>query len=108
MYCTDPTKQKARVRHCCTWCGQHINPGEEYWRWASFEDAGFTNKMHPECRDACNRECLEARDNEYLAYENERPAGIQEQPKESKDAICPHGIHYDNACGACIPPRGTR
>lgn len=21
---------------------------------------------------------------------------------------CPHGIHWDNACGACIPPRGTR
>lgn len=21
--------------------------------------------------------------------------------------ICPHGIHMDNACGACNPPRGT-
>jgi len=21
--------------------------------------------------------------------------------------ICPHGIHMDNACGACVPPRGT-
>lgn len=21
--------------------------------------------------------------------------------------VCPHGIHYDNACGACVPPRGT-
>lgn len=22
--------------------------------------------------------------------------------------VCPHGIHMDNACGACIPPRGTK
>lgn len=21
---------------------------------------------------------------------------------------CAHGIHFDNACGACIPPRGTK
>ena len=21
--------------------------------------------------------------------------------------VCNHGIHMDNACGACIPPRGT-
>jgi len=23
------------------------------------------------------------------------------------DSACPHGIHMDNACGACVPPRGT-
>lgn len=21
--------------------------------------------------------------------------------------VCPHGIHMDNGCGACVPPRGT-
>ena len=21
--------------------------------------------------------------------------------------VCPHGIHMNNACGACVPPRGT-
>jgi hypothetical protein len=21
--------------------------------------------------------------------------------------VCPHGIHYMNACGSCVPPRGT-
>jgi hypothetical protein len=24
------------------------------------------------------------------------------------DGCCPHDIHYDNACGACVPPRGTK
>jgi hypothetical protein len=23
------------------------------------------------------------------------------------DCVCQHGIHMDNACGACVPPRGT-
>lgn len=25
-----------------------------------------------------------------------------------RSGCCPHGIHYDNACGSCIPPRGTK
>lgn len=27
--------------------------------------------------------------------------------KARSRSCCPHGIHWDNACGACIPPRGT-
>lgn len=27
--------------------------------------------------------------------------------ENSGTKVCPHGIHFDNACGACIPPRGT-
>lgn len=26
----------------------------------------------------------------------------------SAGRVCAHGIHMDNACGACVPPRGTR
>jgi hypothetical protein len=22
--------------------------------------------------------------------------------------VCPHGIHFDNGCGACVPARGTK
>ena len=36
-----------------------------------------------------------------LAAPQPQPAGV---PPAS---ICPHGIHMNNACGACIPPRGT-
>jgi len=32
----------------------------------------------------------------------------QRQPMNSPDNICDHGIHWDNACGACVPPRGTK
>jgi hypothetical protein len=77
MYCTNPVKHRARRQHICTWCGQRISPGEEYWTWASY-DAGdcFSNKMHQECRAACDEECRERRDNEYMAYSNERPAEV--------------------------------
>lgn len=31
-----------------------------------------------------------------------------EKSRAAGRTCCPHGIHWDNACGACIPPRGTR
>ena len=33
----------------------------------------------------------------------------QRQPPGKFDPyVCEHGIHRDNACGACVPPRGTK
>jgi hypothetical protein len=34
----------------------------------------------------------------------EQTAATQDKKRE----CCPHGIHWDNACGACTPPRGTK
>lgn len=33
---------------------------------------------------------------------------IQALEGGDNDGCCAHGIHQDNACGACVPPRGTR
>jgi hypothetical protein len=48
-------------------------PGEKYQRWISVDDCMFTNKMHPECVDACDEELRHYGDNEYHPYDNERP-----------------------------------
>lgn len=44
---------KAAKHHRCTWCWEHINPGEQYlrYRWWNCGDTG-TEKMHPECHVA--------------------------------------------------------
>lgn len=54
---TTPTAQKT---HRCTWCNEEIKPGEEYIRFDGICDGrSATVKMHPECRDAENREAEE-------------------------------------------------
>jgi len=57
---TEPTTQRARKRHRCTWCWQFIEMGEQYKRYRFFDcgDAG-TVKMHPECFDAMQVEAKE-------------------------------------------------
>ena len=57
---TEPTTQRAIKRHRCTWCWQHIVPGEQYRRYRCYDggDAG-TVKMHPECFDAMQAEAAE-------------------------------------------------
>jgi hypothetical protein len=72
-YCTDTETLVSRKEHRCTWCAQVIAKGETYKRWVSFDDSAYTNKMHPECESACNEECREWGENEYTAYQNERP-----------------------------------
>ncbi len=67
MYCTPIVKvAAARKAHRCTWCGQDIEAGQPYERWASYDDAAFQNKMHPECAEACG-------DKYYLPFDNDRP-----------------------------------
>jgi hypothetical protein len=80
MFCSDPVTLKARKAHVCTWCGQSIQPSETYHRWISVDDSMFTNKMHPECVDACHEELRKWNDDEYHPYDNERPA-TQAQPR---------------------------
>lgn len=44
---------RARKRHRCTWCGQHIDIGEHYTRQRVIVDGDIgTQKMHAECLEA--------------------------------------------------------
>ncbi len=70
MYCTPEELRKARVQHRCTNCGEAIEVGTDYVRWASYDEACFTNKMHPECRDSLQED---GQPFEYTPYSGERP-----------------------------------
>ena len=73
MYCTPAEQRKARVSHRCTNCGEAIEVGTEYVRWASYDDGKcFTNKMHPECIASLQEE---SDFGEYTLYGGERPSG---------------------------------
>lgn len=41
--------KKARKKHACSWCGQIIQVGESYSRYASDYDGFTTVKVHDEC-----------------------------------------------------------
>jgi hypothetical protein len=41
-------------------------------------------------------------------YERHNAAPTPAAAQDKKRECCPHGIHWDNACGACTPPRGTK
>jgi len=55
-----PVTQTARKEHPCSWCGEAIAKGEEYWRWV-WEDRGelVAVKVHLDCRDAWQRDGAE-------------------------------------------------
>jgi hypothetical protein len=40
-------------------------------------------------------------------YQHGHAIGCENNPVDIALAVCRHGIHMDNACGACVPPRGT-
>lgn len=42
-----------------------------------------------------------------MALRDPAASNAMQLGKRRQKNICPHGIHMDNACGACIPPRGT-
>ena len=73
MYCTDFETLTARKPHRCTNCGESIDRGSVYKRWASFDGRPFTNKMHPECLASLQDDCDESYF-EYTLYGGERPA----------------------------------
>jgi hypothetical protein len=77
MFCFPVQTRKARKPHQCTWCSEQIEPGETYFHWHSVDDGYYSNKMHPECKEACNSECLEFGEDEYIAFQNERPEKLK-------------------------------
>lgn len=74
MFCGTATKPVARVEHRCTSCGEAIQAGQEYVRWASFDGTAFTNKMHPECHAAHEESARHYGDSqwEYTPYSYSR------------------------------------
>lgn len=78
---------RAKKAHGCHWCGQRIEPGELYvkYRWWNGGDAG-TNKMHPECDEACNEAAREEGGwIDWLPGDNERP-----EPAERAQGVVAH------------------
>jgi hypothetical protein len=73
MYCTPTELRKARKPHRCTNCGEAIEQGEDYVRWASYDDGQcFTNKMHPECLESLQDDA-DGGQFEYMPYSGDRP-----------------------------------
>jgi len=84
---SNPTTQKARKGHRCSWCGEPINPGEEYTRWRYYGDDGVgTVKMHPECEAAQQREVDQGGENEFTPYEQERGRSTYETEEAQRAA----------------------
>lgn len=65
----------AKKKHLCSWCGQTIQPGEQYRCHNGVYDGDFqTTKFHFECDAAFEKECKEwGYDYEFMPYDNPRP-----------------------------------
>ena len=73
MYHTPIETRKAQKRHLCTNCGEPIEIGTEYARWASYDDGkAFANKMHQECLADLQDDAFGG-SFEYTLYGGERP-----------------------------------
>lgn len=83
MAWTTPTKiVKVRKDRTCEWCGQIIPAKTEAstWGWA---DGGTMQRgyMHPECKDACERD-YRKHGNEEWAYYGE-PRGMTQEEADA-------------------------
>lgn len=67
--------RKARTTHKCIWCGQSIWSGTQYrYERVRGPDGMDFNKWHLEC-DEAHREAIRFDgDDEFVPYDNERPA----------------------------------
>lgn len=73
MNYTLPVRLKARKPHKCSSCGETIEKGQEYLRWAWFDEgSASTVKMHPECFDMHAGESYNGTF-EFTLYQYERP-----------------------------------
>lgn len=53
MQVSRDTTHTARKPHRCYWCGEVIEVGTPYVRWANFVDGGVSVvSVHPECKEA--------------------------------------------------------
>ena len=68
------SQPKARAKHVCIWCGQHIEVGERYRHEKSIYDGRWQDhKWHLECEKACDEENGFG-EYEIFPHDNERPA----------------------------------
>lgn len=66
--------RRAKKAHRCIWCGEAIEAGALYQDERSvFYDNLQHHRWHPECHTAASAEWDAGEDNEFSAYENERP-----------------------------------
>lgn len=73
-YVSDPIRCVARKEHRCTWCGEAILSGEQYFTWRSVDDGRWCqSKMHSECYSVMGEELYP--DEGYIPYSNDRPEG---------------------------------
>lgn len=74
MTFTKTETTRAIKPHRCTWCGQRIEKGERYFRWVSFGDSVFVNKMHAGCMTVFKLEAALEPNGvlDYTPLENER------------------------------------
>lgn len=78
-HCFSAKPTMALKRHRCIWCGEHIEPGENYLREKSVYDGQHQNHAwHHECHDAA-QEDFRSGDCEFTPYQADRPQ--KEQPK---------------------------
>lgn len=79
---TQATSHKAKKRHRCSWCGESILPGEEYYRYRYYDgpDAS-TVKMHLECKKDLDRSV----DSQGGGYFEWTPGEFKRPSKENHD-----------------------
>jgi hypothetical protein len=64
----------ARKPHRCEWCGERIEPGQQYRYYSGVFYGNFqSTHMHNECYDACQEDASEyGMDYEFEPYRNGR------------------------------------
>ena len=78
-FCSEQKFVKARKDHRCTWCGETISKGENYWKWTGVIDAWTTSRVHPECLEPLDEECAD-NGGEYNPFHGERPEPVPNAP----------------------------
>jgi hypothetical protein len=71
----EPQHNTAKTEHRCTWCGEQILRRQRYWRWTAIFEGQYadTNKMHDECKVACDADSeLHGHDEGYVPFDNRR------------------------------------
>ncbi len=74
--------RKARKPHKCIWCGQAVVAGSTYrYERVRGPDGMDFNHWHLECDEAHREICRRYGDDEFVPYDNERPALTVEESR---------------------------